>query len=282
MAIRYPDYTIHSLLQTEAARWKSGAWYTDADVFGSEVPVAKALEFRNALMDRGVRVSFSYPESDADLPQICVISESWSTREQALSNFVSGEGQDRAGVVNETVVADATAGQTTGTLDHVPVIDDGTVRLYKNGGAGFVPTTFDPTTGAVTFPALALHDVLTADYAYVTPVTQRYGELTDLTIRVFVVTHAPEATMLLAGLVWRKLTLNLAALRAGGLESPSLSFASLSPWAEVLPTIGFRREIVVQGWVENTVAEVSSPATAVSVDLDGSGPVQVQSDVRFD
>jgi len=106
------------------------------------------------------------------------------------------------------------------------------------------------------------------------------GEFSRHQFRVFILTGNPVATVLLTAIAWRALSAGRDLLRTqGGLECVELSMAAASPWAEIAPIIGFRRELVVTGVAPQTISVPESYIRTLMTRIDQQSTTVVEFDL---
>lgn len=106
---------------------------------------------------------------------------------------------------------------------------------------------------------------------------KEFGVLNRAEMRLFVVTNNPETTILLTNYLFAYLLSITETLQALGLHDPEFTITALSPWSQVLPSVGFRREIVVSCYYELYTAVSESALTNYKIQiLDKDGNLVVE------
>lgn len=104
-----------------------------------------------------------------------------------------------------------------------------------------------------------------------------YATLNRADLRLFVVTNNPETTIVFTDILYAYLLGQVHGFIATGLTEPEISISTLSPWANVLPNIGFRREISLSFVYESYYTEEILPAEGYEIEiLDSDGNLVVE------
>lgn len=285
MPLEVPEFSLYAIVNSLAERLKTGAFWSEQPenyVFGRTVPHDWIDGFRDRMKDRRVRVGFIVPATETELPSVTFMAEDWSTAEAVLGEVVEERPETQAAVMAEVLVGAATAGQATAILRNVlyGIVPSSLVLTFNGVESEFASTLYSVNlaTGHVTFtPALSLNDRVLASYRYYTdrPI-RRYGELSQMTTRIFVEDDSPQQALMLSALVRRELIVQKDQLEADGIQNLAITVVSLSPWLEVLPSPGFRRELVCSYVVEQTAERyLELPRTAQVTVLDQNAQTAV-------
>lgn len=272
MPFRVPEYAFQAILLDLRERLKDDTYWTRQTAIFEGVPEQVVTDFRAKLRKKPLNVAFTFPVSDADdLPTITLMAEDESVEQAFLNEQVDDLGEE-VGVVastdtDGTVVASATAGQTTGVIPHGNIAAE-SLLVYKNAVLLAASAyTLDATSGRLTFaPALAASDKITADYSYYKAAGEQvYGEVVRRQTRLFLFTDHPEDMMLLACVVRRELFVKKATYEAAGIDNLAVRMMALSAWTEILPAVGVQRQLVLDYVYQQTAEIEPTPIRKVTV-----------------
>lgn len=288
-----PEYAILSVLQGLRDKLIDQTLWTEPFLVDG-VPAQVLEDFQKLFSAREnagdpLRVGFIYPQSDMDLPSVTLAPESWNTSEAVLGELGFMVARQVFAVVDEVLVLAALGGETLFQLDHPDDVE--LSEVVKKNSVVLERTThytFDRATGEVTLVSpLALNDKLTISYSYYgeNPI-QVLGEISRMQTRLFIHTQHPESTLILTSLVWRELTIHREDMEEnGGLKNLAISTEPFSPWDEILPAVGWKRDVVLSYEIEQ-VAGVRQPAlpkvSQATIDISQAGtPVVAGAVIRL-
>ena len=282
-----PEYAIRTAIVADTDRLNAGTFATqEVDVFRTgSVPAGVLTDFYASFVSRPVRVGFTFPAEEPQLPLVTLLPQDMMTDTAYLGEGAWEDGDTVETVTGEIVVASAAGGETTASLDNAPIVPNGQ-EVRFNGvpiaeGAGY---TLNDATGVLTFsPGLLPGDVIEADYRYYADGRRIRGETSRYSTEVLVWSNHPQHAMLLSMILWRALQSRADTIETlGGLHHPAVSIAALSAWEEILPDIGFHRVLRVSGTLDQSYSQAVASPRSVDVQLDQGSTTVVSLTVQRD